>query len=331
MSAPNNVPLPTVIQGPAYVTHGGVTLYTKGDVAVEYTTETWQPESAFGKLGKRFKSRRFKISFTPVGMLTNTIISYFYGAYTGAPAGYPSSVGNSVITGPLVVVSIPQKKSYTYEKCGLAKPPPLQLGPSLQPFGQVSYIGIGNAASQPTSTTFFKADDTSVVTLDTSFDQSKIVSDIYSLSYNIGTVGAPFTAMGTVDGLKLEFDTEIKEVPMGDIGVGDVILTSIGVSATFRPSNLTEAQVDTLVSLQGAATILPGMPIAYPVYGATAVPLVATGTQGGMIVTVPVIGVESTGLTYQVGEHRLKEVKMYSDRVWGTGAETALISFSGTY
>ena len=331
---PTTIPLPAVIQGPAYVTHGGVTLYTQRDVAVQYVTESWDPESGFGKLGRRLKSRSFKITFTPVGMLTATILNYLYSQYAAAPSGYPSSVGNSIITGALVVVSIPQKKSYTYTMAGISKPPPLQLSPTMTAYGAMEYTAIGKVSEAPTSADFFKTDNGTVGSLDTSFDQSKIVSDIYSISYNFAATGAPYTAMGSVDGIKFNFNSEVKPVPMGDVGIGDVILASIGMDAEFRPSNLTETQLDAMLLLQGTGALLPGMPFAgglTPDARNLVVPVVATGTQGGFAATMACAGAETTGLGYQIGEHRLKAVKFTTQRQWGTGAETALFSFSGSY
>ena len=70
--------LPTIIQGPAYILHGGVVIYTESDVTVEEIVETWTPKSTFGDLGERLKSRMFRVSATPVGMVTSGLLNYFF-------------------------------------------------------------------------------------------------------------------------------------------------------------------------------------------------------------------------------------------------------------
>jgi hypothetical protein len=44
--------LPTIIQGPCYVTHGGVTTFVQKDISLTVNSESWNPESALGALGE---------------------------------------------------------------------------------------------------------------------------------------------------------------------------------------------------------------------------------------------------------------------------------------
>src|SRR3954470_11786129 len=96
-----NVVLPTVIQGPAYISEGGLVTYVKKDIALNDQAESWNPESSFGPLGERHKSRKYGLSFTPVGMLRAASLDRFYAAFKT-----PSVVGTSAMTGAVVIYSI---------------------------------------------------------------------------------------------------------------------------------------------------------------------------------------------------------------------------------
>ena len=47
---------PSVIQGPAYILHGGVVQYVESDIIVDEAVESWTPKSTFGDAGERLLS-----------------------------------------------------------------------------------------------------------------------------------------------------------------------------------------------------------------------------------------------------------------------------------
>jgi hypothetical protein len=311
-----NVVLPTVIQGPAYISEGGLVTYVKKDIALTDQVESWNPESSFGPLGERHKSRKYGLSYTPVGMLRAASLDRFYAAFKT-----PSVVGTSAMTGAVVIYSIAENKTYNFAKGGMTKPPSLILKPTGTVYGSMELTCIGDPTLQPTNAAFIKAAD-GTVSADTSFDETKIISDIYSAA--IGARSTPYNGMGGMDGFEVNFNLITNEIPASDVGIADIIIGGVGITVSFAPSNLTEAQVDTLCAIQGASAVLPGQ-----AYAKANEDLVITGTQGTAVFTFKNMGAKKSDRTYQIGEHRHKGLDFVNGRKWTTGVGQALFSYSG--
>ncbi|MGH8023110.1 MAG: hypothetical protein ACRED1_05995, partial [Limisphaerales bacterium] len=143
----------------------------------------------------------------------------------------------------------------------------------------------GGAGVAPTAANFIKQASGPLGTLDTSFDASKVVTDIYE-----GTVGGSLWA-GAMDGFGIKFGYRTKAIAAADVGIADVVLDSsgFGIECDFAPSNMTEAVVDTLVGYQGASAVLPGQ-----AYGSSAgaVSVTFTGVSSGFAFMLPCDGGE---------------------------------------
>jgi hypothetical protein len=113
------------------------------------------------------------------------------------------------------------------------------------------------------------------------------------------------------------------DVPASDVGIADIILRGLSTSATFAPSNLTEAQVNTLVRLQDATAVLPGQP-----YAKELEDLVITGTQVGWIFSLNAMGAKRANKIYQVGAHRHTMIEFVNQRLWTAGVPEALFGFT---
>lgn len=318
-----DIVLPTILQGPAYITHGGVTTFVQGDVAVSLQREVWSPASAYGSLGNRLKSTSARVTLTPVGVVSAANLNYYYANHL-SPS---TTIGRSLLNGALVIVSIPSAKSYSYAKAAIVKPPPLHLGPDKTAYGAMEFLCIGDPAVQPLTAAQLKTSETAVSPLSTAFEESGITSDIYKAAWG----ATPFDAMGSIGGFDMDFGLDAKNVAAGDIGIADVVLAGLNIGVSFAPSSLTETQLDSLLRIDGAEALLPGQEIAR---GAAATPgtakdLVITGTQLAGVFTAKVQGAETADYDYVVGEHRFKVVKFTGSRRWTTGAETALFAHSG--
>lgn len=296
---PATIVLPTVIQGPAYILHGGQVIYVEADVQVEEIVESWTPKTTFGDAGARHKSRAFKITAKDSGMLTAPRLTYYYGAYL-APQTF---VGISIIpvaNFALTICSLSENKTYGYVRAGLSSVPDLNMTPSKTLFGNVSWTAIGNVAVAPTNANYLKAVVGAIVA-DTSFDPGKIKTDIYQGV--LGADAAPENSLGGMDGFMFKFGYKTKNILAGDVGIADIILDADGfdITAQFAPSNLTEAQADSLLAYQGAGAVLPGQ--AYG-NGTLAGDLVLTGVTYGWVFTAKQVGAKSIKRIYKIGEHR---------------------------
>jgi hypothetical protein len=290
---------PTVIQGPAYILHGGVVQYVESDIQVEEVVDSWTPKTTFGDAGERHKSRIFKLTYKPVGMLTAALLNYFYEAHL-APQTY---VGVSIFPASnfaVTICSLTENKTYGYVRGGMAAPPDLFCGPTGSLFGSASIWCIGAVATAPTNATFLKA-AIGTITADTSFDMAKIKSDIYQGV--LGALSAPYNSLGAMNGFMLKFGFKPKAIPASDVGIADVVLDADGfnLTAQFAPSNLTEAQLDTLLGYQGTGVVLPGQ-----AYGSAtnSGDLVLTGYTYGWVFTAKQLGARSVKRIYKIGEHR---------------------------
>lgn len=317
---------PSVIQGPAYIGHGGVILYVEEDIQVEELLESWNPKTTFGQAGARHKSRIFRLTFRPVGMLTAGLLDYFYAAHI-APQTYVGASIFPVSNYACTVFSIAENKTYGYVRAGIGAVPDLYCGPSASLFGQMSLICIGAAATAPTAANFIKATSGTISEADTSFDPGKIKSDIYQGV--LGSLSSPYNSLGGMDGFMVKFGYKPKNIPAGDVGIADIILDAegFGIGLQFAPSNLTEAQVDTLVGYQGTGAVLPGQ-----AYGASANSgsMVLTGVTYGWVFTIGPLGAQSAKRIYQIGEHRFPKgaVEMVNALGVTTGVPNPLFAFT---
>ena len=315
-----DIVLPSLIQGPCYLTHGGVVTYFKNGVQLSDDVVSWTPESDGGKMGERHKARSYKLTGTPVGMLTAALLNYYYAALL-APG---TKIGRSIITGAAVLYSVVEDKSYSFNKSGLSKPPGLFAGPTGTVFEALEYLAIGNVAVQPTNAAFLKTIVGTFVP-DTSFDDSKIITDIYKAA--LGARNAPYNGMGSMTGFKFNFSHEVHMEPAADTGWADVILKDVGAGASFVPSNLTEAEVDALLGVQDATATLPGQEYAKGVAGVKE-DLAVTGTQVGWVFKLKKAGAKKQARQYVVGGHRHKELEFVNGPTYTTGVRDPYFAYT---
>jgi hypothetical protein len=301
---------PTVIQGPAYINRGTLWVYTEDDIVVDYKRETWNPKGSItGNLGERLKSTHVEISCKPVGE-AESLTGYW-------PFG-PTDIGKSILAAtPLAIIPMVGNK-ITFPRSGVLQMPSLSLAPLNTAWQAMKFICLGDPAVEPTNAAYFQtiaAIAGGEGSADTHFDQTKVVSPRY-----LGTWGAaPFDALESEAGWEVTPIMETKMMQGANWGLLDVILTSLGVSARASLINITEAQYDTLMKLQGATALRPGDTISS---SGDDRDLVIAGT--GLSVTLKHMGVSEAQLRYGAGTFRQGPVKFVNRRTWTTGVADAL-------
>jgi hypothetical protein len=311
----SNVILPSIIQGPCYLAHGGVVQYVKKDIQVSDNVESWNPETATGTLGERHKSRSYKLTYTNNGMISAALLDYYFAALLDL-----TKIGKSIINGAATIYSLTENKTYAFNAAGLSKPPNLVLSPAGTVWEAAELTAIGDVTKQPTDAAALRT-LTNTFTADTTFDESKVVTDIYKAA--LGARTTPYNGMGSIDGFKLNFGFSVKNITAGDVGIADVILMDVTAGAGFTPSNLTEAEIDTLLGVQGAGAILPGQS-----YAKANEDLVITGTQTGWVFTLKHAGAKKQDRQYLAGDHRHKEITFVNSRKYTTGAPGAYLAYT---
>lgn len=317
---------PTVVQGPAWVSHNGQVYYSQGNVDISYDYETWNPTvSHGGKLGDRLKSKMAKVSFTPSGMV-NAAIAAKHWPYTAA------SIGASIFTGaalPVVinpVVGSAQNK-VTFARGGISKMPSLSMTTLKTVFGPMEITCLGNPAIGSSGGAYFQA--IAPAGADASFDETLIISPRYVASFT-DNAGVGFTNVEADDaGFEIEPVLELKPTSMANYGVIDIFVDSLGLRAKFKPiaANststqvaLTEAQIVTGIGLQDTTSLKPGDVIGQ------ATDLVISGT--GLTFTGKYMGLSAAKLVYAIGEFREGDVAFVNKRTWTAGTPQNLWSFA---
>lgn len=225
---------------------------------------------------------------------------------------------------PLQIVSKNDAAIYTYSRGGILKCPNVHLGAGKGFFsGDLQLACLGSLTKTQVSPTYWKS-AVSTAFADTTFDETKIRRYRYTAAYG----AAPYDAMTAQGGFDVMIDNTTVEIPDDNFGVGDIILSGVTAGCKFTPSNLTEAQVDTLLNLQDTTAILPGDSFAK--LGTTNLVISGTDAVGSFTATLLGAGFKDSQLEYAVGKLRTGEIMAMTRRTWTAGAANALFTFVAT-
>jgi len=156
---------------------------------------------------------------------------------------------------------------------------------------------------------------------DTSFDETKIVTDTYSAAFG----SAPFNSIGSMAGFEIDIAMATDTILADDYGMVDLILKSLTATAKFAPSNLTEAQVRTLLAAQDTGYVFPGQ--SSPNQNRSRHR--GSGNNGlTLTVTVKNAGPKQAAFMYDTSKHRFDAVEFTSKRTWTTGVANALFTLA---
>lgn len=309
--------LPVLIISPAIITWNGHTYYTKVGIKSEYKRETFKITTDIdGDIDERMKTQMQVVSFQPVGAAADMTGYFPYGV---------ADVGKSIFTGtnlPLVIVTkfggtSNLGQTITYPRAGCSKFPQLRLKNTDTLFGDMEFTCLGDPTVQPNAAGTWET-IASATFADTTFDETKLVTDIYTAAYG----SSPFATMGSMAGWEVDITSELSQIHADDFGITDMILKSLTATAKFAPSNLTQANISTLLNNQTTGYIYPGQSLSK-----SNTDLVITGSGNGAVtltVTIKNAGPKQAGFMYGVDKHRLEAVEFTSKRTWTSGVGNAL-------
>lgn len=305
------MPNPTIIQGPAFVLQNSYAFYTKGNVTIEYDYQTWNPTVAIGgKLGPRLATKAARIKMTPAGMYTS-----------GTAAKYwpfnPSGIGATIMAGTVAVVPMTGNK-ITFARGGISKMPGLKLSSLETVWKEMEFLCIGDNTTTPTNAAYFQT--IAATTADTSFDETKIISPRYTAAFTGADGAAQSGVEPDENGFDVEPAMEVKMMQAANYGFMDAILVSLGLTVTFAPLSLSEAQIALSAGLQNATALQPGDTIG------TATDLVIAGT--GLSFTGKKMGISQANLVYGSGEWRQGGMRFENKLYSTTGALQPLWVFA---
>jgi len=311
----SDIILPLFEQGPAAVIFDGYTYYSQAGVSSVLRRESSNIQSDMhGQIDERHKSQRQEISFVPVGELEQ-MSKYFPYAV--------ADIGKSIFGAtnkPVVIHTYADGKTVTFPRAAITKLPSLHLGPNKTPFDTMTITAIGKRVTQQTDSAWWKT-IASVAFSDTGFDDTKIITDVYNAA--LGARSTPYDAMGAIEGFKFDVNLGLKDVMDDGTGLHDIILQSMTGQVSFAPNNLTESQIDALLSLQNSGVMVPGQS-----YAKADEDLVITADAG--VFTLYKAGPKDNSVEYQTGTPRPKEIVLVSKRTWTGGVPNELFDFSLT-
>lgn len=313
--------LPNIITGPAIITWNGKSYYSKAGITAAFKRDIFNVETDFdGQIDERVKAQRTEITFQPDGQVSNLnkyfpysvaqIGSSIFGA-TPLPLVIQTKFGGAGNTGQTI----------TYPRAAITSLPQLRLKPGDTLFGDITFTCLGNPTVQPTTSGAWQS-IADAAFADTTFDETTIISDIYTAAYG----SSPYNAIGSMAGFEIDIAMATETISSDDFGVVDMILKSLTATAKFAPSNLTEAQVYALLNNQGSGYVFPGQSLSK-----NNTDLVITGSGNGaktLTVTIKNAGPKQATFMYAANKHRFEAIEFTSKRTWTSGAANPLWTFT---
>lgn len=299
----------SILRGPAIVTYGGSTFYSKDDIALDLTTDTFDiATSLHGKVDERVISRALKVRFTPSGEWEALGVLWPYGS---------ALIGSSVFGAgsPLVIQTRSGTKLTLYD-AAVTSMPDIELATSRTLIGPVEFTCIGkDDEAWETAESLVKVEANAWS--DTTFSSSSIKTQAYSASWG---VASPWSSFVSMSGFRVSFDLRLSPIETDPAGLVDMTIADLGVRCRCVPMNVTESDLVTALKIQGS-TNGRGRSL-----NAGANNLVISAT--GVSVTLRGAQMRSGQMTFGTTTPRIGEVEFVSTRTFAAGVAEALFSLA---
>lgn len=310
----------SLIHGPAIITFNGVDYFSQNGYRLTHERRTFNVVTDLnGFIDERLESDIVKISWTPAGEI-ESFSSYFpYGLAAPIPIGVsiiPASP-NVVIKNLGTAADGSAGTTITYDRGAITKMPQLRLRPTETLFGEMEITCIGKATTDRADAAYWKTLASPGTFSHANFDETKIKTAYYSAAFGL----SPYDAIGSLNGFTIDTNIDVQEMTSVDLGVVDLVLKSIQVSASFAPNNLTEAQIDTLVAHSNTGALYPGQSVAK-----AGTDLVITSD--AFNVTIKKAGPVTAEREYAAGVHRHRSLTFASKRYTTAGVVQPIMTMS---
>lgn len=292
-----------IIEGPAIVIFKGITFYTKDAIAWTLGISSFDiPTTIHGVVATRYDDIVSKLTFTPAGV---------YADYTQLWKPWETPViGSSLLgsTDSSVVIHTIAGQKFTIKGAGISKLPDLDFSAVKTPTGQVeiSAVGENNVAWNNASKRYVQEAEAFA---DTGFDPAAILTQPYAAAFG---AASPWDNFETEEGIKVSFDMQFQPRKIDTAGTIDLRLTGFGVTATFTPVGISEAQYNALIGVQGTG-VVRGASIGG---GANTLIVSGTGVHFRLYGAVPVDG----GLRFDANANRCAPITLRAVRQYAAGA-----------
>lgn len=227
----------TIITGPALVTFGGQTFWSKGDIAYKLIVDRFAVEtSAFGEVDGRLRDKRIEVTFEPDGRFTSALAAILW-PYAS------SAIGSSLFgaSDDALVIHGRDGVKLTVPNAALTAMPSLRLGVGNTIQGSVTFTGLLKNSTAPEAAGAYYAIASEAYPGDTGY----ATSDIKTLAYASAWGSSPWDSFLTQEGWEIAFGLQLAPQMVDGCGTVDMSLQALTVSATAIPVGPTLAQLHT--------------------------------------------------------------------------------------
>lgn len=299
----------SIISGPARISFGGQTFWSKGDVQVRVINERFNIDTAnFGKVDERFADRRIEVEFEPAGAFTAGVAGVLW-PYAS------TTVGSSIFTASDVPLTINGRdgRQIVVHAAAVTKMPSLRLGVTQTMIGNVTFTGLVKNNTDPSNAAAYYTESAVAYPGDSGF----AVSDILTKDYTAAWGSAPWASFVSEGGWTVDFDLQLAEQKVDGIGTVDMTFASLGVSAKCIPVGPTAANI--------LAAVAPAAALGTSIATANNLNISATG----VYVRLYKAALAESGLVFGSQAKRVAETTWISTRSI-TGGTADPLFFVGT-
>jgi len=231
----------TIIRGPAKVTFGGQTFWSKGDIALKPTVSRFEiATSRFGRVDERFSDKSIVVSFEPSGRFDAPLAAVLW-QYAATEIG--SSIYGATDS-PLVIHTVAGQQ-VTVHNAALTTMPSINLGVGATIQGDIEFTGLLVNNADPSDANSYYTSAAVAYDGDTGFSTADIPTLAYGSAW--GAV-SPWNSFNTEEGWVIDFDLSLRGETVDGLGTVDMTLQEIQVTATSIPVGPT---VEDMLAKQG--------------------------------------------------------------------------------
>lgn len=226
----------TIITGPALVTYGGQSFWSKGDVTLKpIVGKVAVTTAAFAEVHGRINDKKVEVSFEPSGRFTAPLLAVLF-PYAAM------NIGASVY-GPndkVLVIHSRAGTKLTVPNAAITKLPNLRFGVSQTIQGAITFTGLLKNSTAPETAGAYWLVETAGYPGDTGFS----TADIKTLAYNSSWgAGAPWASFLTETGWDVSFNLSLASQMVDGLGTVDMTLQELKVEASGIPVGPNETEV----------------------------------------------------------------------------------------
>lgn len=236
----------TAIEGPAVIEYNGAKFYTEGTINLAADLAMHEIVSSYyGPVDRRLTDKVFNLTFTPVGMADIAAATY-----------YPYAFGDlgkliAPATDAPVVIWTSGGQKLSFPAGVVSRCPALNLGVGKMPMGQMGIACMGDLTKDDAAAAAHYTISTAAITAH-SLDPAKIVTPGYQAVLTQAGEPAVETVIDSEDGFTFDPGVALTPRKVNAYGTVNYKLTQYAPRITFAPFGKTEAEMLTLLNIQGA-------------------------------------------------------------------------------